>query len=637
MAPAVPPRPNPGLRPFLVRYAESTNGDIAALLQGNVAIASSAGPAITATPGSSVPSQPPLDWREIATAIQDQGERFVIAPRNGGPLIWGAMVPVPGTSVRAVTLRLATPAMLAALGRQVGAMLQLVNFATYHAPPGDDMTPLHSQALSSTQSTAAAARLTHGNWYAASLVLFAQTGEVVGLLDARVSGTEFSAAQRGFDRVLLATALLVAAAAGLLGVVYGRWLARPVVALRDIAERIGRGDFSAAVPAVAPLEVGALARSMDEMRRRLVDLTDELRRREAEAQAVLAGVVEGVFAVDDQRRIRYANAQVARLLRRSPAEIAGQFCGDVLRPAPVNGERPCERDCPILAARNSTQASAHEMLCLHDGATRSMIVLSAPPIQGIQVQILRDETDLEAARRARDSVLGNISHEFRTPLAAQLASMELLRDGLGTMRPEAQRELLANVERGVLRLMRLIDNLLESVRIEAGQLSIRQQPVQLAQVVAEAHDLIAPLLRQRSLTVETDTEALAVTVLGDEQRLTQVFVNLLANAAKFAPEGSVIRVGARRSESRQVEVWVEDDGPGVPADSSTVIFERFQRGVGTEPEAPGLGLGLWIVKSIIERHGGSVRVERTAEQRTRFSLLLPLAEPTLAQPSQVLG
>ena len=71
------------------------------------------------------------------------------------------------------------------------------------------------------------------------------------------------------------------------------------------------------------------------------------------------------------------------------------------------------------------------MLCLRDGETRSTIVLSAPPIQGIQVQILRDETDLEAARRARDSVLGNISHEFRTPLAAQLASIELLRDGLG--------------------------------------------------------------------------------------------------------------------------------------------------------------------------------------------------------------
>src|SRR5208282_4950562 len=133
------------------------------------------------------------------------------------------------------------------------------------------------------------------------------------------------------------TAIIVAAIAGLLGVWYGRWLARPVVALRALADRIGRGDFSTAIPAVAPLEVGALARSMDEMRRNLVDLTETLRRREAEAQTVLNGVVEGVFAVDMERRIRYANAQVAKLLQRPEDEIVGQFCGDVLQPRGPGG------------------------------------------------------------------------------------------------------------------------------------------------------------------------------------------------------------------------------------------------------------------------------------------------------------
>ena len=616
---------NGGLAPFLSRFAEASNVDVAALLQGNVALAQ-AGPAV--------------DWAEIATAMQEQGERFMLAPKNGGPLVWGAAAPIPGSAVRAITLKITNRALLDALGHEVGAELQVVNFATYHAPPDDPLTPLHSRALSIAPGQAAAVRLRRGDLYAASLVLAAQTGEVVGLLDASVSGSSFEAAVRSFDRVLIATALVVAATAGLLGVLYGRWLARPVVALRDIAERIGRGDFSAAVPAVAPMEVGALARSMDEMRRRLVDLTDALRRREAEAQAVLAGVVEGVFAVDDQRRIRYANAQVARLLRRSPAEIVGQFCGDVLRPAPVRGERPCERQCPILAARTASQSSAQELLCLADGETRSTIVLSAPPIQGIQVQILRDETDLEAARRARDSVLGNISHEFRTPLAAQLASIELLRDGLDSLRPEAQQELLANVERGVLRLMRLIDNLLESVRIEAGQLSVRQQPVQLAEVVTEAHELLAPLLTQRALTLQIDTAALEVTVRGDAQRLVQVFVNLLANAAKFAPEGSIIRVGGAAHDEaerhRMIEVWVEDEGEGVPVGSTQTIFERFQRGAQTEPEAPGLGLGLWIVKSIVERHGGSVHVRRTAEQRTRFSLLLPRESAATPLASQAL-
>jgi signal transduction histidine kinase len=595
-----------GLEPFLQRFSESTGTDVAALVRNGSVLAQTG---------------PEVDWSEIDTALQEQGERFVVAPQGGGSLIWGAAAPIPGTDARAVTLRLTTVALLAKLSAQVGAQLQVVNFSTYHAPPDDELTPLHTLALANPGG-AAATVLARGSEYAASLVIAAQTGEVVGLLDARLSGAEFRAATHSFDWILATTALIVAAIAGLLGVLYGRWLARPVVALRDIAERIGRGDFSAAIPAVAPLEVGALARSMDAMRDNLVDLTDTLRRREAEAQAVLSGVVEGVYAVDEERRIRYANAQVASFLGRQQSEIIGEFCGDVLQPQSRDGERPCEHHCPILAARSAPQGSARELLCMREGGTRSVMIQSAPPFEGIQVQILRDETDLEAARRARDSVLGNISHEFRTPLAAQLASIELLRDGLGDMQPEAQRELIANVERGVLRLMRLIDNLLESVRIEAGQLSIRQQPVDLSQVIADAQDLIAPLMLQRGLKLEFDMQGMNTVVRGDAPRLSQVFVNLLANATKFSPENSTIRIGGRQLDG-EIELYVEDEGQGVPSGSSGAIFERFQRGVEAEPDAPGLGLGLWIVKSIVERHGGSIRVERTADQRTRFTLRLP--------------
>ena len=170
--------------------------------------------------------------------------------------------------------------------------------------------------------------------------------------------------------------------------------------------------------------------------------------------------------------------------------------------------------------------------------------------------------------------------------------------------------------------MRLIDNLLESVRIEAGRHTIRLQPVDLLDVIVDARELIAPLLRQRQLSVTINEAGVGAVVRGDAQRLCQVFVNLLTNAAKFAPEGSTIRIGGQRLGS-QIEVWVEDEGPGVPEDSTGAIFERFQRGADSEPDAPGLGLGLWIVKSIVERHGGSVRMQRTLEQRTRFILSLP--------------
>jgi signal transduction histidine kinase len=110
-------------------------------------------------------------------------------------------------------------------------------------------------------------------------------------------------------------------------------------------------------------------------------------------------------------------------------------------------------------------------------------------------------------------------------------------------------------------------------------------------------------------------------VSGDKTRLTQVFVNLLANANKFAPEGSVVRVGAA-TRGAEVQAWVEDEGAGPAEADGQSLFARFRRG-GAEPEPAGLGLGLWLVQSIIERHGGSVAFERTAAGRTRFTLALP--------------
>jgi signal transduction histidine kinase len=604
-----------GLELFLQRICDSSRNDACAIV-GRAGPLSAVGPAVA--------------WDQVEAATAAQGERFILAPRDGSAPVWGAAVPVTGSpELRAVALRVASPALLNEIAAEVGAQLRLVNFAGYAAPASDPFTPLHSRALG--DGSAAVAPIRDGTAYGATFVVATSTGEVVGLLDAELDGAAFARSVQDFQRWLTLAALGVAAVAGVAGLLYGRWLARPVVALRDVALRFGRGDLSAAVPAVAPTEVGALARTMEEMRRNLTDLTDALRRSEAEARAVLGGITEGVYAVDGQRVVRYANPQALRLLSLGESQVLGRFCGDVLRPRPLaDGRRPCDASCPILRARGGGEGRAAETLCLDDGSTRSTVIVSAAPVGGQQVQVIRDETDLEAARRARDSVLGNISHEFRTPLAAQLASIEMLRDGLATLGPEPQGELLANVERGVLRLMRLVDNLLESVRIESGQLDIRRRSVHPADVIDEALALLGPLFAQRSLRVAREDGAGAAedaSVVGDSQRLVQVLVNLLANAIKFAPEGSVVRVGTGRGDDGRVELWVEDEGPGVPGGDDEAIFARFHRGSGDEPDAPGLGLGLWIVKSIVERHDGSVRVARTAGQRTRFTVSLPAENP----------
>jgi signal transduction histidine kinase len=419
------------------------------------------------------------------------------------------------------------------------------------------------------------------------------------------------------------TAIVLTALAVLAGVILGQQVTGPLGTLSDAVERLGQGDFSTSIPTGGTQEVGKLARTIENMRDNLVQLTGELRRREAEAQAVLGGIVEGVYAVDKSRVIRYLNPQAARLLGVQAHEAIGRFCGDVLKPCLENGQRPCETRCPILRARIEGNAQATEQLNLHNGA-RTTIITSAAPVDELQVQVIRDETELEGVRRARDSVLVNISHEFRTPLAAQLASIELLREGVDTMSREQQKELVFSLERGTLRLTRLIDNLLESVRIESGQLGIRHQDVSLAEVIEDADALIGALLNQRRQKLQLEFPEELPRVDGDGPRLTQVFVNLLANASKFAPENSVVRVGASH-QGNTVTAWVEDEGPGVPELEAGSIFERFSRGAGEEPEPGGLGLGLWIVKSIIERHGGAIAARRTDAGKTRFEVRLPVA------------
>ncbi|HKE93264.1 MAG TPA: ATP-binding protein [Povalibacter sp.] len=565
-----------------------------------------------------------LPWVQIADTSDEQGERFLALPAAAPYPILGASAQIGGaTERRLYVARLIDDKLARILTERVGVDIRLINYRVFvEGKRVDDFTRLHSAGLSDGRS--AVARIEDADLYAASFPVFASTGEAITLLEARLPTSDIDKSVGSLVQRLLVTAIVLAALAVLAGVILGQQVAGPVSTLTEAAERLGQGDFSTSIPVAGTREVGKLARTMEDMRNNLVDLTSALRRREAEAQAVLGGIVEGVYAVDKSRVIRYLNPQAARLLGVQAHEVIGRFCGDVLKPCLENGQRPCETHCPILRARIEGSAQATEKLNVREGSPRTTIITSAAPTDELQVQVIRDETELEGVRRARDSVLANISHEFRTPLAAQLASIELLREGMDSMPAEHQKELVLSLERGALRLTRLIDNLLESVRIESGQLGIRHQSVALAEIIEDADALIGALLKQRRQTLELSIPDDLPRVDGDGPRLTQVFVNLLANASKFAPEDSTVRIGAAAGD-RTVTAWVEDEGPGVPEIESGSIFERFYRGPDQEPEPGGLGLGLWIVKSIINRHEGSIRAERTHD-RTRFVVELPSAK-----------
>ena len=566
----------------------------------------------------------PLPWPVVAAAAAEQGERFLAAPAGFAYAVTGASTQIGGaTERRLYVARLFDEKLSKVLSEHVGIAINLISYQTFiNDRKVDEFTRLHSAGLSDGRS--AVVRIRDLDLYAASFPVFAATGEAIALLEARLPSKDIDASVGSLVKRLLVTAIVLAALAVLAGAIMGQQVTGPVATLTDAVEKLGHGDFSTSIPVGGTREVGKLARTMEDMRNNLVELTGTLRRREAEAQAVLSGIVEGVYAVDKSRVIRYLNPQAARLLGVQAHDAIGRFCGDVLKPCAVDGHRPCETRCPILLARVDGSAQATERLNLREGAARTTIITSAAPVDELQVQVIRDETELEGVRRARDSVLANISHEFRTPLAAQLASIELLREGMDTMPLDHQKELVYSLERGSLRLTRLIDNLLESVRIESGQLGIRRQSVALEEIVEDADALIGALLRQRRQTMELHIPEDLPRIDGDGPRLTQVFVNLMANASKFAPEDSVVRIGGTPRGNRVI-AWVEDEGPGVPEAESASIFERFYRGPEQEPEPGGLGLGLWIVKSIVDRHGGSISARRTEEGRTRFEVELPAA------------
>ena len=597
--------------PLLRRSCDAAHVDACAVVSGTQIVAQSG---------------PTLDWESIITSSTEQGSSFMALPANVRTPVLGAYVNLGDTEgTRVYGVLLLNDKLARTLSDRVGVEITLVDYRSFTNDPVNTYTPLYSAALSDGRS--AVQRIASKGQYASSVPIFASSGEAIALLEALLPTDAIDSSSGRLIRKLLVTTLILAALAVFAGVLLSEFIAGPVKALTEAAVRLGQGDFSTSIPVGGAAEVGKLAHTMEDMRRNLVELTGALRRSEGEAQAVLSGIVEGVYAVDKARTIRYLNPQAARLLGVTPEQAVGRFCGDVLKPSDVDGIRPCENRCPILLARVEGSTKAVEHLQVSQAEPRTTVITSSSVVEGLQVQVIRDETELEGVRRARDSVLANISHEFRTPLAAQLASIELLLEGMSTEAPqpmpkERQEELVRSLERGALRLTRLIDNLLESVRIESGQLSIRHQSVELGEVVEDAQALIGSLLtlRQQRLDIELPEDLPLIS--GDKHRLTQVFVNLLANAHKFAPEHSTVRIGAR-AEAAHVVTWVEDEGPGPAAGDTEAIFARFRRGTEEEPEPGGLGLGLWIVKSIIDRHAGTIAFTRTDQGRTRIVMTLP--------------
>jgi signal transduction histidine kinase len=238
---------------------------------------------------------------------------------------------------------------------------------------------------------------------------------------------------------------------------------------------------------------------------------------------------------------------------------------------------------------------------------------------------LRVEQQATARERAlleaQSSFISAISHELRTPLTCIKTSIELLQ-AKAQESDENERELLQTIADHTARLEKLVTDLLQMMRLEAGQLTLTRQPTDVAVLLRRAAAALEPLRRSKGQSLELDLPDDLPRAWIDRERIEQVAANLLSNAIKFTPPGGRIRLTLRHIPHEKVlAVAVSDNGPGIAPEEQERIFTKFYTG---RRSASGIGLGLYLARQLVELHGGHITVESTPGQGSTFTFTIPL-------------
>jgi signal transduction histidine kinase len=243
-----------------------------------------------------------------------------------------------------------------------------------------------------------------------------------------------------------------------------------------------------------------------------------------------------------------------------------------------------------------------------------------------------DEHELRKAAeelaRAREQVLAVVAHDLRNPLSTILGAASLLEDQ--RQDPRETREVLGLVRRAVDRMNRLIGDLLDITRLEAGRLVLEQEPVAVRDLLSQTRESWETTAASRELSLQIDPAPEGLAVFADRSRILQVLDNLVGNAVKFSEAGGRITVRATRSEASSTEVRfsVSDTGPGIPPEVVKELFQRFWQA--NAADRRGIGLGLAICKGIVDAHGGHIWCESQVGHGARFTFTLPVSHQTAA-------
>ncbi len=388
-------------------------------------------------------------------------------------------------------------------------------------------------------------------------------------------------------------------------------------------------------PALALMAMAALIGGLAWARRRLARLGEELGRQQREnlrlqveqtqamtretgrQEALFHSMTEGVLVLDAQGRVQLVN-QACRRLFNLPADVRGQTVMEAFR------------QHELLELTDRTLAEGRVLgaeLTLARPENRSLQVNSSVFLDAQQrsqgtILVFHDVTRLRQLENTRREFVANVSHELRTPLSMIKGFVETLIDGAKDD-PALCPRFLKTIEKHTDRLTYLIEDLLTISRLESGELVMNPLRVDAREVAQKVKDDLRPLADEKAVKVDNRVPE-GTWVRADPDRLQQVLLNLTENALKYGRRQGEVVLAAQPAPEGQVRLWVADDGPGIPPEAQSRVFERFYRvDRARSRETGGTGLGLAIVKHIVQSHGGQVWLESVPGEGATFYFTLP--------------
>ncbi len=373
--------------------------------------------------------------------------------------------------------------------------------------------------------------------------------------------------------------------------------------------------------------------ALDDANREGIPVRVVFQRSSLSGWAVAVGIPQSTLYAAQQRSLRQV-AGVGTIFLAASVVVALTFARRIRRNVAAlvtQAETLSDPDAPV----NATDPSITELARLRD-ALRSAAQVIHERGASLQRQLAALDvarTEAEAANRAKDEFLAVLSHELRTPLNAVFGWAQMLRKG--QVHGEVAQRALDTIVRNAHVQLQLIDELLDVSRVAMGKMRLQIQPLDPRTVIEQALDAIRPAAEARRITVHADLARGAGVVIGDAARLQQVVWNLLTNAVKFTEPGGEVEVVLRRSGT-DVEIIVHDTGRGITPELLPFVFDRFRQADSSSTRAhSGLGLGLALVKHLVELHGGTVAAHSDGEGKgATFTIRLPVTSAALDEGGQ---